>query len=56
MYQSGVRQKNADCCYTFEKKRILTFKQKKKMTTMGNMYIGYIYFSAKFIVFQKLNT
>lgn len=34
MYQSGVRQRNADCCYTFEKKRILTFKQKKKMTTI----------------------
>ena len=34
MYQSGERQRNADCCYTFEKKRILTFKQKKKMTTI----------------------
>lgn len=34
MYQSWERQRSADCCYTFEKKRILTFKQKKKMTTI----------------------
>ena len=34
MHQSGNMQWSADCCYTFDNRKVFTLKQKKKMTTI----------------------